>query len=135
MVYFTKKARSSEDTESCIADYHSLTPTDDAEKIDAYSESLEWALQNRKQIKNVAITGSYGYGKSSFIKTFEKKNKSNDEYRFLNISLATFSNCCEKKKDNKTKYTDQGDEQQSGVENKNQFDKKCLVLFYKEIKK
>ena len=69
--------------------YNSLSPTDNAENIDYYIESLNWALLNRDKIKNIAISGPYGSGKSSVIQTFQKKNQNND-FRFLNISLATF---------------------------------------------
>lgn len=40
-------------------------------------------------VKNIAITGGYGAGKSSFIRTFEDNNP---QWRFLDISLANFSN-------------------------------------------
>lgn len=69
--------------------YNSLSPTDNAENIDYYIESLNWALLNRDKIKNIAISGPYGSGKSSVIQTFQRKNQNND-FRFLNISLATF---------------------------------------------
>ena len=69
--------------------YNSLSPTDNAENIDYYIESLNWALLNRDKIKNIAISGPYGSGKSSVIQTFHRKNK-NKDFRFLNISLATF---------------------------------------------
>lgn len=63
-----------------------LTANDKAENIDEYVKALNDALENNK-VKNIAISGSYGSGKSSFIKTFEKNNP---QYRFLDISLATF---------------------------------------------
>ncbi|WP_461791383.1 YobI family P-loop NTPase [Pedobacter sp.] len=70
---------------------NSLSPIDDADKDGSYSKMLLWALNNReeKDIKNIALTGPYGSGKSSVLKTFEKKYAS-DELVFLNISLATF---------------------------------------------
>lgn len=70
---------------------NSLSPIDDADKDGHYSKMLLWALKNRKKkdIKNIALTGPYGSGKSSIIKTFERKNSS-DDLVFLNISLATF---------------------------------------------
>ena len=67
---------------------HSLTPTDNAEKIDAYLTSLKWALLNSKNIKNIAISGPYGAGKSSIIDTYIKKNKF--LHKYLKISLANF---------------------------------------------
>lgn len=69
--------------------FYSLSPTDNAENVDSYIQSINWALKNRDRIKNIAISGPYGSGKSSVIKTFIKRNK-NSEYKFLNISLATF---------------------------------------------
>ncbi|MHC1690195.1 MAG: hypothetical protein AB9833_05120 [Bacteroidales bacterium] len=69
--------------------FHSLSPTDDAENVDYYIQSLDWALKNKNKIKNIAISGAYGSGKSSVIRTFVKRNK-NKKYKFLNISLAPF---------------------------------------------
>lgn len=70
---------------------NSLSPINDADKDGHYSNMLLWALQNRneKDIKNIALTGPYGSGKSSILKTFENKYQSEDLV-FLNISLATF---------------------------------------------
>lgn len=64
--------------------YQFLTANDHAEKIDEYIQALTGALKDKK-VKNIAISGSYGSGKSSFIKTFEKTNH---QYKFLDISLA-----------------------------------------------
>ncbi|WP_447637223.1 YobI family P-loop NTPase [Flavobacterium microcysteis] len=71
--------------------YSSLSPIDNGDENGHYSEALLWALKNRKKedIKNIALTGSYGSGKSSILKTFQKNYKGND-LKFLNISLATF---------------------------------------------
>jgi len=92
-VFFEKK-----DTKT-IHHFNPLTPTDNAEDCEIYLESIKWALKNKKTIKNIAISGTYGSGKSSIIKTFIKritesesyfKRKLYPTYRFLNISLATF---------------------------------------------
>lgn len=69
--------------------FHSLSPTKDAQNAEPYLDSIKWALKNRKEIKNIAISGAYGSGKSSVIQTFINKN-TNKDYKFLNISLATF---------------------------------------------
>ncbi|MEQ7801805.1 hypothetical protein ABDJ41_18565 [Pedobacter sp. ASV1-7] len=71
--------------------YHSLSPLGDADPEGAYAQALKWALKNRKSedIKNIAVTGTYGSGKSTILKTFQKHNKDKD-LSFLNISLATF---------------------------------------------
>src|SRR5688500_784158 len=73
--------------------FTSLSPIADVSDGDfkEYGEALSWALNNREtyDIKNIAVTGPYGSGKSSIIKTFQKKND-NKSLKFLNISLATF---------------------------------------------
>ncbi|MDD2790915.1 MAG: hypothetical protein PHU40_09665 [Sulfurimonas sp.] len=69
--------------------YQFLTPNDEAEHIEEYSIALEQALRDKK-VRNIAVSGSYGSGKSSFIKTFEK-NHENSVYEFLDISLARFN--------------------------------------------
>ncbi|KRE69780.1 YobI family P-loop NTPase [Paenibacillus sp. Soil750] len=66
--------------------YESLVPSDNVDPEGTYSKALEWSLQN-KEIKNVALSGPYGSGKSSLLKTFEKKNS--NRYDFMNISLLT----------------------------------------------
>ena len=66
--------------------YEDLAPKDDVLKADAYLTALDWALSNDK-IYNIALTGSYGSGKSSILNTYQK-NRSHNHY--LNISLASF---------------------------------------------
>lgn len=66
--------------------YVGLGPTDDAENSLEYMRAMEWAL-NEKNITNIAITGPFGAGKSSIIKTFLKKHPS---IKYINISLAMF---------------------------------------------
>jgi hypothetical protein len=70
--------------------YNPLSPIDNAD-AHQYFEALNWALEHRrtKNIYNIALTGPYGSGKSSILKTF-KKNNQNTELVFLEISLATF---------------------------------------------
>jgi len=69
--------------------FNTLSPTENAENVENYIDSLDWALKNKNRVKNIAISGAYGSGKSSVIRTFIKRNK-NKDYKFLNISLATF---------------------------------------------
>lgn len=67
-----------------------LTPIDDIDNVDpdrSYSKAISFALTNSR-IKNIALTGPYGSGKSSIIRAYEKNNKN---YKFLNISLASFN--------------------------------------------
>ncbi|MGZ5018358.1 MAG: YobI family P-loop NTPase [Methylobacter sp.] len=66
-----------------------LTPIDDIDDVDpdrSYSKAISYALENSR-IKNIALTGPYGSGKSSIIRAYEKSNN----YNFLNISLASFN--------------------------------------------
>jgi len=66
--------------------YEDLTPTNNGDDDRKYSEALEWALKN-ENIKNIALTGAFGSGKSSILRTFEKEHQG---YNYLNISLASF---------------------------------------------
>ncbi|RIV20502.1 ATP-binding protein [Fibrisoma montanum] len=67
-----------------------LTPINSVENK-KYGEAIQWALSqpHDKRIHNVALTGPYGSGKSSVIRTFEL-DYGGFGYEFLNISLATF---------------------------------------------
>ena len=66
--------------------YSDLLPSKDVDKDGTYSSKILWALRN-DGIKNIALTGPYGSGKSSIIRSFESKHK---RYKYLNISLASF---------------------------------------------
>src|SRR5690242_16182432 len=78
--------------------YVSLSPIDNADISNDYKKSLDWALSNRRKydIKNIALTGPYGSGKSSILKTYIKEYSGNDLH-FLHISLATFKEEVEEK--------------------------------------
>lgn len=67
--------------------FQKLTPVQDA-PIDAYSKALDYVFRE-KDIRNIAITGAYGSGKSSVIETYEKKHK---RKKFIHLSLAHFEN-------------------------------------------
>lgn len=92
--------------------FHSLSPISDKKNHELYCDALEWALINRKEkdIKNIALTGNYGSGKSSILKTFQERQIKG--LSFLKISLATFKE--EKKKkttiDLESKASDNPDE-------------------------
>ncbi|PAU94224.1 hypothetical protein CK503_08405 [Aliifodinibius salipaludis] len=68
--------------------FEDLTPYDemDEEEAGKYFEALDWALANEK-VSNIAVTGTYGSGKSSILKSYEKRHPEHD---YLNISLASF---------------------------------------------
>lgn len=84
--------------------YTSLSPIITKEENCHYSKALLWALENRKNedIKNIALTGPYGAGKSTILKTFQHNYKGKD-LKFLNISLATF-------KDEEPRFNENGEE-------------------------
>lgn len=65
--------------------YDDLAPLDNIVDDD-YNDALLWALKNKK-ITDIALTAPYGAGKSTILRTFEKNNT---DWKYLNISLATF---------------------------------------------
>lgn len=96
--------KNNKDTENSgmpYSEYQDLTPIDHIENGGEYITALNWAFQNKK-IKNIALTGPYGAGKSSIIETFlaEDEKRVSEKGRAarnkairktaLNISMATF---------------------------------------------
>lgn len=78
----------------------SLGPIDDVKNYDETIEYLKYAVFEKNKIKNIAITGPYGSGKSSVWETFKKANeKYLDAIRFTHISLAKFNSPKNEKKD------------------------------------
>ncbi|MDP8566435.1 YobI family P-loop NTPase [Methylophilus aquaticus] len=73
---------------SNLETYNALTPNNKAD-LSEYKNALLYALTH-KDIKNIAITGPYGSGKSSILRSFENEYNGSCGYEFLNISLATF---------------------------------------------
>jgi len=96
--------------------YVSLAPTENADMDGAYCDALKYAIDN-SEIKNIAITGNYGAGKSSVIKTFFKKLE-NKKYNPIYVSLAAF---------NKNDYMERNNDVANGeyrikeIQNKNEF--------------
>lgn len=70
----------------------SLTPTNNADENKVYEAALIQALQF-DDVRNIAITGAYGAGKSSVIKTFFHNNKT---FKPAFISLSTFDSADKK---------------------------------------
>lgn len=66
--------------------YEDFAPKSEIENGEEYIKALHWALKN-KEVKNIALAGPYGSGKSSIIRSYLKKHPSTCA---LNISLATF---------------------------------------------
>lgn len=67
--------------------YTDFTPGKELENGEEYIRALHWALKN-DDVKNIALTGPYGSGKSSIIRSYLEHHPST---RAINISLATFN--------------------------------------------
>src|SRR5690606_30636448 len=93
MKFFTKlfptKKKSEAPVESSISSLAPkvLTKKEDIEKIQPYLDKLKETI-DAKGVNNIALTGSYGSGKSTILNTFKAQN---DQYRYLNVSLAAFN--------------------------------------------
>ena len=66
--------------------YEDFAPASKIENGEEYIKVLHWALKN-EDVKNIALAGPYGSGKSSVIQSYLKEHPSTNA---LNISLATF---------------------------------------------
>ncbi|MDR0895519.1 MAG: formylglycine-generating enzyme family protein [Prevotellaceae bacterium] len=88
--------------------FYALSPTNQAANAADYYDALDWALLSKDaqdnllhqdaQVRNIALTGPYGSGKSSILKTYEKKKEEEEckDLHFLYISLAQFCEYKEK---------------------------------------
>ena len=70
-------------------EYRDLAPIDDASGCEEHIKALEWAVASDR-IKNIALSGPYGSGKSSIIETFLRRNPLL-KGKSIKISLATFT--------------------------------------------
>lgn len=103
------------------SEYKDLTPIDNINNGDEYLNALEWALNNPK-VKNIALAGPYGAGKSSIIETYlnREKDKKNiyEQHKFakkyLKISMATFIEA-HNNEGNETKIEIDADEVEEGI--------------------
>ena len=68
-----------------VLNFKKLTPTNDAD-ISIYKEAIDYSFEN-DDINNIAVSGSYGSGKSSI---FESYKSNNPDKSFIHISLANF---------------------------------------------
>ena len=67
--------------------YEALTPSADIENGQEYMAALDWAI-HQQDIQNIAISGPYGSGKSSVIRSYLKNH---EDFKPLWISLAAFN--------------------------------------------
>ncbi|MBR2937421.1 MAG: hypothetical protein IKB80_02870 [Oscillospiraceae bacterium] len=70
-------------------DFIDLAPTNDVTECTEHIKALQWAITNPR-VKNIALTGPYGSGKSSIIQTFLQSSPVIGD-KSIQISLATFS--------------------------------------------
>ena len=80
--------------------FEKLTLKDDV-NIDVYEEALDYVFES-DDIRNVAISGAYGAGKSSVLASYKKKHP---DKKYLHISLAHFNS---EKKDDKDDKGEKG---------------------------
>lgn len=83
--YLSKKGRHSEQVKRLSEKYVNLAPTDKADEDWVYFSALIKAIED-PDVYNIALTGPYGSGKSSVIRSFLKRHKK----PALEISLASF---------------------------------------------
>lgn len=103
------------------SEYKDLTPINNISNGEEYLNALEWALNNPK-VKNIALAGPYGAGKSSIIETYlnREKDKKNiyEQHKFakkyLKISMATFIEA-HNNEGNETKIEIDADEVEEGI--------------------
>lgn len=78
--------------------FFDLTPENNIslDTLNTYKEAIDESFKNNK-IKNVAISGSYGSGKSSILESYKKIKKTK---KFLNISLIHFEKSNKNRKEN-----------------------------------
>lgn len=96
-----------------------LSPVEDIERHKYYVERINKAI-NSLDARNIALTGSYGSGKSSILKTFKKCFPA---YKYINVSLASFVEVNEKKKSN-----------QSGLNYEEQLEYSILQQLFYQVK-
>ncbi len=66
-------------------EFQKLTPSDNVE-MGIYKKAMEYVFEN-DDIRNIAISGTYGAGKSSIVESYKKINP---DKKFIHISLAHF---------------------------------------------
>ncbi|HHK9499577.1 TPA: hypothetical protein ACQZF1_005673, partial [Escherichia coli] len=86
--WLTPIVADSDHAEANAVSYEALTPTElDSDKAGCYISALNYAYEH-PDIRNIAVTGPYGAGKSSVLKTWCKAH--NGTLRVLTVSLADF---------------------------------------------
>lgn len=85
--------------------FSSLTPEVlPKEKLEIYYDAFEYAFSS-PEVKNLAITGTYGSGKSTIIRSIQNNFQS---FHFLNVSMASFNDDELKKRRNSSFSSENG---------------------------
>lgn len=82
---YDNKSMTNENIHEANYSFQKLTPINTVD-LTVYEHAFEYIFNN-KDIKNVAISGAYGAGKSSVLESYKSVHK---EINFINISLASF---------------------------------------------
>jgi hypothetical protein len=102
-----------------------ITDPDELIKIQPYLDELSASL-SEPSITNIALAGTYGSGKSTIIKTFQARNP---QFKYLNVSLASFKDNEDKK--HISKKEEQGKEGEQ-VDNNN-FERRLEISILQQI--
>lgn len=88
--------------------FEKLTPSSNGD-LRVYESAIDFIFEN-DDIRNVAISGAYGAGKSSILLSYQNKHNQDDDPQFLHISLAHFKHdTAATKVDNSDKPGETGD--------------------------
>lgn len=100
--------------------FESLLPKKDVD-LSSYRDALNYAMNN-DEIRNIALSGSYGSGKSSVIRSYEGHD--GKEKKFLHISLAHFEEeIKEKARESSLKESETIEEKKKPDQNNNKGEK------------
>lgn len=94
-------------------EFTDLAPIDDIENGAECLKALHWAIKKEK-VKNIALAGPYGAGKSSIIDTYLKKHRITRR-KALRVSMATFVENKTDKNGNPKKISLEQDEIELGI--------------------
>ena len=77
------------ENKNIIDHFSNLAPVSDGLNQEVYIELLKKGIED-ENVKNIALTGSYGSGKSSILKRLLNILPNNERNKYLEISLANF---------------------------------------------
>lgn len=94
-------------------EFYKLTPTDDVE-MGIYDKAMDYVFAH-EDIRNIAISGVYGAGKSSM---FESYKKEHPQKKFIHISLAHFTSTIAKDEEDDNKGEESDEKREIALEGK-----------------